>query len=125
MAGTIMPSPKFLGLDNNADPLSGGKLYTYAAGTTTPQDTYSDVGLTTPNTNPVILDSAGRATVFLSNSSYKFVLKDSDDVTIWSQDNITTFNPTNLDIEGTVGEAVRTGGASLRTVRIGMCVCGR
>ena len=109
MAGTIMPNPKFLGFDNNGDPLSGGKLYTYAAGTTTPQDTYSDVGLSVANTNPVILDSGGRATVFLSNSSYKFVLKNSDDVTIWTQDNISAFNPTNLDIEGTVGEAVTAG----------------
>lgn len=109
MAGLIMPNPKFIGFDNNGDPLSGGKLYTYAAGTSTPQDTYSNSALTIANTNPVILDSGGRATVFLSNSSYKFVLKDADDVTIWTQDNITTFNPTDLDIEGTVGEAVSEG----------------
>ena len=84
--GTVMPSPVFTGLDNNGDPLSGGKLYTYAAGTTTPLATYSDVGLTTPNANPIILDSGGRATVFLSATSYKFVLKTSADVTVWTQD---------------------------------------
>jgi hypothetical protein len=53
MAGTVMPAPKFVGLDNNANPVSGGKLYTYLAGTTTPQPTYSDVNLTVANANPV------------------------------------------------------------------------
>lgn len=72
-------------------PLTGGKLYTYAAGTTTPQTTYtSNTGLTA-NSNPIVLDSAGRisAEVWLtSNVNYKFVLKTSTDVTIGTYDNI-------------------------------------
>jgi hypothetical protein len=106
-----MPSPWFTGFDNNGDPLVGGKLYTYAAGTSTPLATYSDVGLTTANANPVVLDSAGRATVYLLASSYKFVLKDSSDVTIRTQDNISAVAPfaVNLDVDGTAGEAITAG----------------
>lgn len=76
---------------NAGVPLNGGKLYAYAAGTTTPQTTYtSNTGLTA-NSNPIVLDSAGRipAEVWLtSNVNYKFVLNTSTDVTIGTYDNI-------------------------------------
>jgi hypothetical protein len=89
MAGTVMPSPVFTGLDNSGNPLSGGKLTTYAAGTTDSLATYSDSALSSANANPVVLDAGGRAVVYLSNNtSYKFLLTDSSDVTVWSQDNI-------------------------------------
>jgi len=58
-------------------PLVGGKLYTYAAGTTTPSATYTDSTGASANTNPIILDSRGEANVWLSGSLYKFELKDS------------------------------------------------
>jgi len=77
--------------DDNGDPLTGGLIYTYAAGTTTPLATYTDSTGATPNTNPIVLDSAGRVTaqVFLTTgSSYKFVLQTSASVTIWTKDNI-------------------------------------
>lgn len=77
--------------DDNGDPLSGGKLYTYDAGTTTPKATYTDAAGATPNANPVILDSAGRATVFLSGS-YKFRLEDSLGTLIKETDNVTAFS---------------------------------
>ena len=35
--------------------LSGGKIYTYAAGTTTPQATYTSASGATPHANPIIL----------------------------------------------------------------------
>lgn len=77
--------------DNNGVPLAGGKLYTYAAGTTTPAATYtSNTGLT-PNANPIILDSAGRVSseIWLSTgASYKFQLDTSNNVTLWTKDNI-------------------------------------
>lgn len=112
--GTVMPSPVFTGFDNNGDPLSGGKLYTYAAGTTTPLATYTDVGLLTPNANPIILDSGGRATVFLRSTSYKFVLKTSADVTVWTQDNVSAVPNTqvDLDVTATAGEALTAGDAA-------------
>jgi hypothetical protein len=78
--------------DNNGVPLSGGKLFTYAAGTTTPLVTYTSSGGGTAHTNPIILDSAGRVPggeIWLTaNLSYKFVLKDSSDVLIGTYDNI-------------------------------------
>lgn len=76
--------------DDNGNPLSGGKLYTYDAGTTTPKTTWTTAAETTPNANPVVLNSAGRATVFL-NGSYRFDLKTSADVLISSTDNVTSF----------------------------------
>jgi len=72
-------------------PLAGGKLYTYAAGTTTPETTYtSNTGLTA-NANPIILNSAGRlaSDVWLTSAvNYKFVLATSTNVTIGTYDNI-------------------------------------
>jgi hypothetical protein len=84
-----MPMPVFTGFDQNGDPLVGGRLYSYLAGTTTPQATYTDATLGVANTNPVILDSAGRASIFLTPGvSYKFILKTSADVLVWSQDQV-------------------------------------
>lgn len=77
--------------DNNGDPLSGGLLYTYAAGTTTPATTYTSSSGATANTNPIVLNSAGRppSQVWLnSTDNYKFVLANSSNVTIWTMDNI-------------------------------------
>ena len=51
--------PKFQVVDANGDPVTGGKLYTYKAGTSTAKATYSDYGLSTPHANPVVLDSLG------------------------------------------------------------------
>lgn len=79
--------PKFQAFDSNGDPLSGGKVYTYQPGTSTPMTTYSDYGLSTPNANPVVLDSRGEAVIYISAKT-KFVLTDSDDNTIWTMDNI-------------------------------------
>ena len=77
--------------DDNGATLTGGLLYTYAAGTTTPLITYSSSTGATPNANPIVLDSAGRVSgeVWLTTgSSYKLVLKTSAGVTIWTNDNI-------------------------------------
>ena len=107
--GTIAPSPVFTGLDSSGNPLSGGKLYTYVAGTTTAQTTFSDVGLTVANANPVVLDSAGRASVFLTpGASYKFVLKTSADATVWTADNILAVptSTASLEVTGTAGETL-------------------
>jgi hypothetical protein len=79
--------PREQGFDANGDPLPGGKLYFYVSTTSTPLDTYSDNGLTTPNTNPVEADSAGRwGDIFLAEADYKVILTDEDDVVIWTAD---------------------------------------
>lgn len=80
-------------LDNNGKPLSAGKIYTYEAGTSTPKTTYSDYEGVTPNANPIILDAAGRANIWLDSGSYKFVLKDSSGNTIDTRDDITGDSP--------------------------------
>lgn len=77
--------------DNNGNPLTGGKLYTYAAGTTTPQTTYTTSAGNVAHTNPIILDSAGRVPsgeIWLTFASYKFALYTSTDVLIATYDNI-------------------------------------
>ncbi len=74
--------------DANGNPLVGGKLYTYSAGTTSPLATYTDSTGTSANTNPIILDSRGEANVWLGVGSYKMILKDSVDALIWTVDNI-------------------------------------
>ncbi len=78
---------RFFKTGNNA-PLTGGKIYTYLAGTTTPVATYSNDSGTT-NTNPIILDADGRANIYLDDSvAYRFILKDANDVTQKDVDNI-------------------------------------
>lgn len=76
--------------DDDGQPLAGGKLYTYEAGTTTPKATYTAEDGLTPNANPVVLDASGRATLFLSGS-YKFRLTTSADVLVEETDNVTAF----------------------------------
>ena len=77
--------------DNNGIPLSGGLIYTYAAGTTTPIVTYTTSLGNIANSNPIVLDSAGRPPneIWLNNVyNYKFVLQTASAVQIWSMDNL-------------------------------------
>jgi hypothetical protein len=78
--------------DNNGVPLSGGKLYTYAAGTTTPLVTYTTNAGNVARTNPIVLNSAGRVgdggEIWITPVAYKFVLKDSNEVLIATYDNV-------------------------------------
>lgn len=83
----VLPSLPFVPnryFDNSGNILSGGKLYFYAAGTTTPKDTYQDYQGTTPNANPVVLDSSGHAVIFLGDGLYKVELRDANDVVLAS-----------------------------------------
>ena len=88
MAG-LTPSPKQQIFGTDGLPLVGGKIFTYAAGTSTPIATYTDYTAGTANTNPIILDSLGQANIWLINTTaYKFVVKDADDVLLYTVDNI-------------------------------------
>lgn len=74
-------------------PLAGGKLYSYAAGSTSLQTVYTSSSGVTAWSNPIILNSAGRVSgsgeIWLTNNlAYKFILDDSTDVTIASYDNV-------------------------------------
>jgi hypothetical protein len=85
-------------------PLVGGKLYTYASGTTVPLATYTDSVGDTANTNPIILDSRGEAGVWLGPSRYTFKLEDADGNLIWTVDGVGTIqgsqNPVTVAASG-------------------------
>lgn len=86
--------------DNNGNVLTGGKLWSYQAGTTTPQTTYTSASGATAHTNPIVLDSAGRVATgeiwVTAGQNYKFVLMTSANVTIATWDNITGINGTGI-----------------------------
>lgn len=84
-AAPILP-PAGQWFDNSGDPLNGGKVYVYVAGTTsndTSYPTYDDaLAGTNANANPVVLDANGRAQIWLqADRQYKIVVKDSADAT--------------------------------------------
>lgn len=88
LMATLSPLPKMQFFSTAGVPLVGGKLYTYAAGTTTPLATYTSQSGITANTNPIILDSRGEANVWLSSAAYKLKLTTAADVEIWTVDNV-------------------------------------
>lgn len=114
----LSPPPKAQFFDANGDPLVGGKVFTYQAGTTTPLATYTTAAGTTPNANPVILDARGEADIWYSPGvSYKIVLKTAADATIWTVDNVAIAgsmaaqNANNVNITGgTIGSGVTFNG---------------
>jgi len=90
-AALLLPQTKAQFFDNSGLPLSGGKVYSYEAGTSTPQSTFTDSGGSIANPNPVILDSAGRAAIWLTSGlGYKFSVRNSADVVMFTTDNVTT-----------------------------------
>jgi hypothetical protein len=82
--------------DNNGVILTGGKIYTYEAGTTTPLASYTSSSGSTAHTNPIVLNSAGRVPggeIWIALRLYKFVLETSTGVLIASYDNVgSSFN---------------------------------
>lgn len=79
---SLSPSPRFRAftagsLTSAPLPLVAGRLWTYAAGTTTPKATFTDAGGLTENPNPIVLNARGEADVWLGTGSYKFVLTDA------------------------------------------------
>ena len=71
---SVGPEAQTQYLDMSGAPLSGGIVCTYQAGSSTPQATYTDSTGSTPNANPVVLDSAGRANIWWQALAYKVVL---------------------------------------------------
>jgi len=77
--------------DNNGVPLSGGLIYTYQAGSSTPLATYTDNGGTTANANPIVLDSSGRVPNeiwLLQGYSYKFIIQSASGTSLITLDNL-------------------------------------
>lgn len=91
--GSLIFPIGYVPLDDNGAPVPSGKLYFERTGTSTDQDTYSDSTLSTPNANPVVLNSAGRLTTHVygdpsSGFDYRVRLTTSADVEVWSFDDV-------------------------------------
>lgn len=97
---------------NTGAVLTGGKLYTYAAGTTTPQVSYTTSAGNVARTNPVVMDAAGRVPdggeIWITSQPYKFVLKDSTDVLIATYDNIFGIGAASYQIQNFTGTGSQT-----------------
>ena len=88
---SLMPLPKYQAIANIngvLTPINNGYVYAYVAGTTTLKDTYTTADGTTPNANPVRLNSRGEASIFLGAGDYDIKLCDADNVEIWKQLNV-------------------------------------
>ena len=87
------PEPQFA--DGNGVPYAGGTIGTFVPGTSTAKSTWSDAEQTALNTNPIVLDSAGRCTMY-GTGAYRLILKDADGNLIWDQET------SNIDTSGLV-----------------------
>jgi hypothetical protein len=111
MSTLPLSGPKFRALDANGNPLSGGKLYSYAAGTSDPLNTYTTRAGNIANANPVVLDANGEADVWTSiGVLYKFELKDSSAVIQWTVDNF----PSGEQVASTTSDLASTMDPGLR-----------
>ena len=91
--------------DNSGQVLTGGKIYTYLAGTTTPAVTYTTNSGLIAQPNPIILNAAGRVPdsgeIWVTDgTTYKFVLKDQNDVLIATYDNLVGINSNFVNYSG-------------------------
>ena len=93
---------------NTGAVLTGGKLYTYAAGTTTPLTSYTTSVGNVARTNPIVLDAAGRVPsggeIWITSVAYKFVLTDSTDVLIATYDNLFGIGVVTYQIQNFTGD---------------------
>lgn len=120
MTVVLSPIPKIRFTDSNGDALVGGKLFTYAAGGTTKINTYTDSTGLSANTNPIILDSRGECSCWLTaGTAYKLTLAPSTDsdppvAAYWAIDNITEqATPTLTSLGGAASTLILTAGAGL------------
>lgn len=110
-AVTPIPFVKARFFDRCGKPLTGGKIYTYEANTTTPKVTYKDPYGLTPNTNPIILDAAGEADIYL-DGTYRIRITDRNDVVINDVEKIGSWFSDNLqdsldNVSSAMGEALK------------------
>ena len=97
--------------NNDGIPLSGGKLYTYMAGTTTPQTTYTSSAGTISQANPIVLNSSGRVSsgeIWLIATPYKFVINDATGALIGTYDNISGIGAASYQVDNFTGTGSQT-----------------
>lgn len=114
-SGTPLPLGYETLFDSNGDPVSGGLVYTYLAGTVTPQATWTTSALTVQNANPIVTDSAGRWKWFgAPGTSYDFTYKTAAGVLIITVPNVPAVpgSSNTVDVVGTAGEALSLGSAT-------------
>lgn len=108
--GALLPVPVHQFFDNAGNPLASGKIFSYAAGTTTPKALYTDSALTVPHANPIILDGNGRppGPIYMLASGYKIDLQTSASVSVspYPADNI--YDPGEI-LAGTLGNVLASG----------------
>jgi len=81
----LLPNGRQQFLDANGNPLAGGLVYFYIPNTTTPKDTWQDAAKSALNTNPVVCDARGQATIY-GEGDYRQILQDAQGNQIWDKD---------------------------------------
>lgn len=110
MTGTIATIPKYQFLDSLGVPLVNGTLTTYLTGTTTLTSTWQDQAQASLNTNPIVLDARGEATLWLDPAIvYKFVLKNEAGATLWTQENISGVNSSEVILRADLASSSGSG----------------
>jgi len=97
--------------NNDGTVLAGGKIYTYAAGTSTPKTTYTTSAGNIAHANPIVLDSAGRipgGEIWLTSGTYKFSVFTSANTLIATYDNISGIGTTEFQIQNFTGTGSQT-----------------
>jgi hypothetical protein len=112
----VVPEAKLQFLDDNGDPLVGGKVFSYIPGTTVSKNTFVDAAGSAINTNPVILDAGGRAPIF-GDGSYRQVVQDRNGALVWDLETgvpVLGIEGASLTISGaaSIGGALTVGGAT-------------
>src|SRR5882672_11315429 len=124
---------RFLNNLQGITPNINGQIFTYAAGTSTPQATFTDSTGATPNANPIILDANGRVPNeiwFTQGQVYKLVEQDQFSTTIGTWDNVpATASATDISglqaqitafaISFTTGALTVTGATTLNALSVG------
>ena len=104
-------------LDDNGTPLAGGFLRSVVAGTNTDSTTYLDSLGAAPNTNPIVLDAAGRCVMFLDPTVvYDLILTRSDGTAVKTFSNVSGAVPATSVVTSV---NTRTGAVVLAAADIG------
>lgn len=105
-SAAILPNARTQFIDANGSPVVGGTVGFYIPNTLTPKGTWQNLGETTPNTNPVVLDGLGSALIW-GSGAYREILKNSSGSVIW--DGVTSSNASGTVTSVTCGTGL-TGG---------------
>lgn len=137
MVYTILPCVPLQEFTDAGAVAAGYKLYCYQSGTSTKQNTYNaaDPATASANANPIVLDAAGRASVYLpADTSYKFILATPTAADppvgaeiIWTRDGVTSYAPygSTVDVTAVAGENLAAGDLAYLSVGTGSLTAGR